>query len=102
VIVSGDEERSLSLATRVDFVQLCTHKMHIELEFLCIKRFLGLMFAITHTTSAFPEACREKRRCCQIMGGAVLFGDKPIGHKFCRARQTALYVSKSHYGLHSI
>jgi len=42
VIVGADEERSLSLALGVDFVQLCTHKMHIEVGFLCIKRFLDV------------------------------------------------------------
>ncbi len=42
MIVGADEERSLSLALRVDFIKLCTHKMHIEVEFLCIKRFFDV------------------------------------------------------------
>jgi len=44
------------------------------------------------------QTCGKEALLSGLWGGAVLFGDKPTGHKFCRARQTALYVSKSHYG----
>ncbi len=44
------------------------------------------------------QACRKRGAGCQVMGRGVLFGDKPTGHKFCRDRQTALYVSNNHYG----
>jgi hypothetical protein len=60
------------------------------------------MFAATHTIPAFPGACRLVEKEALVIRlwamGGVLFGDKPTGDKFCRDRQTPLYVSNSHYG----
>ncbi len=79
VIVGADGGCSLSLALslalRVDFVQLCTYRMHIERSFLASRGFW--MFAITHTISAFQglAGLSKKRRWLQVMGrGGAIWG----------------------------
>jgi len=79
VIVGADGGCSLSLALRVDFVQLCTYRMHIELSFLASSGFW--MFAITRTISATISAFQglaglsKKRRWLQVMGrGGAIWG----------------------------
>jgi hypothetical protein len=61
VVVGADGGCSQSSAL-VDFAKLCTYKVHIEVQFLRIKRFLDVCHP--HTISAFHgrAGLLEKRR----------------------------------------